>query len=299
MLTLGSDTDGSAPTSRRPVRVLSPRSALPPLQARPQESENTSPRVPQLQPLRELVLNARTHLRRASWSSGWEIRMGEAEGGSCRRRRRSGRRRPPEVVDSVIFRLGRWWGGAIMDVRKSARGARLFQLLYRGQLRPHIVIPALFKTFWSASEAYRFRLGLIGYDSPHRGMSERLFPTGARARAHGPPSSWAAWLAPFWLTLLDPSSLILRSSGTTSCQNALLPGFAPQPQRCCWRRRRRAFDYARELLHFGRRLQLREARHFLEDVAPVLPRAVSRRAGQVPIDEYCRAVVFRHPVKGR
>lgn len=127
MLTFVSDTDGSAPTSRQPVRVLSPPSALP-LQARPQESENTSPRVPQLQPLRELVLNARTHLRRASWSSGWEIPMGEAEEGPCRRRRRSGRRRPPEVVDSVIFRLGRWWGGAIMDVRKSARGARLFQL---------------------------------------------------------------------------------------------------------------------------------------------------------------------------
>lgn len=51
---------------------------------------------------------------------------------------------------------------------------------YRGQLCPHIAIPALSNTFWSASEAYRFRL--IGYGSPHRGMSERLFPTGARAR---------------------------------------------------------------------------------------------------------------------
>jgi hypothetical protein len=109
----------------------------------------------------------------------------------------------------------------------------------------HAAVRRTVNTFWSASEAYRFRL--IGYGSPHRGMSERLFPTGARSRmldAAAASSSAAAEersqvgehsdslsFQRSGLTLLDPSSLILRSSGTTSCQNALLPGFAPQPQR--------------------------------------------------------------------
>lgn len=105
MLTLVSDVGGSAPTSRRPVRVLSPRSALP-LQTRPQELANTSPRARRPQRSRERASSAKMHPLRASWSSGWEIRM---EGEEVRRRR-SGRRRLREV-DSVIFRLGREAGG--------------------------------------------------------------------------------------------------------------------------------------------------------------------------------------------